>query len=97
MSRPRLANGGGAAAKRTKLPLIRCKGLRVVAVGGAVAWREVVVGVFIEKLTDLELICFSEANGYGLPPGGANSERVKETHTGLIPLSQLSPPPIPPP
>ncbi|GLD61597.1 exostosin-1b, partial [Lates japonicus] len=29
MSRLRAADGGGAAAKRAKLPLIRCRGLRV--------------------------------------------------------------------
>lgn len=58
MSRLRAADGGGAAAKRAKLPLIRCRGLGVFKVAG---------GVFIKKLTDSELICSAEANGYRLP------------------------------
>lgn len=74
MSRLRAADWGGAAAKRAKLPLIRCKGLEGVKVAGS---------VFIEKLTDSELICFSEANGYRLP-SGTKLGKVKETHTGLI-------------
>lgn len=87
MSRLRAADGGGAAAKRAKLPLIRCKGLEGVKVAGS---------VFIEKLTDSELICFSEANGYRLP-SGTKLGKVKETHTGLIffslPLSFFTSPP----
>lgn len=57
MSRLRAADGGGAAAKRAKLPLIRCKGFWVFKVADS---------VFIEKLTDSELICSAEANGYRL-------------------------------
>lgn len=64
--RLRAADGGGAAAKRAKLPLIRCKGLEAL---------EVAVAVFIEKSTDWELICFSEPNGQRRPPGDGASQK----------------------
>lgn len=60
MSRLRAADGKGAAAERAELPLMRCKGRGV---------SKVALTVFIEKLTDSELICSAEANGYRLPLG----------------------------
>lgn len=64
--RLRAADGGGAAAKRAKLPLIRCEGLEGLEVADA---------VFIEKSTDWELICFSVPSGRRGRPGDGASQK----------------------
>lgn len=71
--RLRAAGGEGAAAKRVKLPVIRCKVLRGLKVAGS---------VFIES-TGSELICFSEVSAYRPAPGTALG-KVKETCAALL-------------